>query len=447
MHHSQRKSLMKFSFFVLVIIGVSCQFAIAQKEVTLDEVVSVAIQKNFDVRLVQNAAATTTTNNNLAVGGFLPVVNGFASYTTFNNDSKNITFADVETNRYGAVTTNQNASAQLVWTLFDGTRMFATRKRIEQLSELGEINVKNQMMNSTASVMTNYFNIVRQKQQLQAIVELTSVNEERVKLAERKLNVGTGSKPELLQAKVDLNVQRVQALLQETLIQQLKDQLNNLVGMALPEVYDISDSIPINSSLTLESIIQDIELSNQSILAAKKNIDVATTAVWENKATRSPVINFNSSYNFSKQENKLQVSPVSQQFSQTNGYNYGFSLTIPILNTFNVKRNIAQSQITLERQKLVLEQLTAFAVVGVKNAFASYENSKKTLTIQEENLLLAKENVKIALEGFKRGINTYIELRTAQQSLADVYNQLIAARYNTKVAEIELLRLKGGLLK
>jgi outer membrane protein TolC len=439
---------MKFSFFTLVLFWFGlAHTVVAQKEVTLEEVVSVAIQKNFDVRLFQNTAAIATTNNELAFGAFLPLINGTAAYTTTNNDSRNVTFADVETIRTGAVTTNQNASAQLVWTLFDGTRMFATKNRITQLAELGEINVRNQMMNSVASVSTNYFNIVRQKQQLKAIVELTSVNEERVKLAERKLAVGSGSKPELLQAKVDLNAQRVAALLQETLIQQLKDQLNNLVGMALPEVYEISDTIPLNTGLTMESIIQDIENSNQTIIAAKKNIDIATTAVWENKATRSPTLNFNAAYNYFKTENKLQINPATQQFSQTNGLVYGFSLAVPIMNGFNVKRNIAQAQITLERQKLLLEQLKAIALVGVKNSFASYDNAKKTLTIQEENLILAKENVKIALEGFKRGVNTYIELRTAQQSLADVYNQLIAARYNTKVAEIELFRLKGGLLK
>jgi outer membrane protein len=31
--------------------------------------------------------------------------------------------------------------------------------------------------------------------------------------------------------------------------------------------------------------------------------------------------------------------------------------------------------------------------------------------------------------------------------LEDAYNRLIAARYNTKVAETELLRLKGDLVK
>jgi outer membrane protein TolC len=335
----------------------------------------------------------------------------------------------------------------MVWTLFDGTRMFATRKRIAQLAELGEINVRNQMMNSTASVATNYYSIIRQKQQLKAILELTSVNEERVKLAERKLAVGSGSKPELLQAKVDLNGQRVAALFQETLIQQLKDQLNNLVGMALPEGFEVSDTIPFNDHLSIEAIIDEIETNNQTILVAKKNVEIATTAIWENRSTRSPILNFNSSYNYVESENKLQINPVAQRFFQSNGFNYGLSLSIPILNAFNVKRNVAQAEIALERNKLLLDQLKAVALVGVKNAFSSYENAMKTLVIQEENLILAKENVKIALEGFKRGVNTYIELRTAQQSLSDVYNQLIAARFDTKVAEIELLRLKGALLK
>jgi outer membrane protein len=38
-------------------------------------------------------------------------------------------------------------------------------------------------------------------------------------------------------------------------------------------------------------------------------------------------------------------------------------------------------------------------------------------------------------------------MRTAEQSLADATNRLIQARYNTKVAEIELLRLRGDLVK
>src|SRR5205814_6440828 len=127
--------------------------------------------------------------------------------------------------------------------------------------------------NSVAATMTNYFNIVRQQEQLKATNEVMAVNLERVKLAERKLEVGTGAKPELLQAKVDLNAQRTLAVQQEILIQQIKDQMNGQLGFGLPNNFEIADTIPINLTLTIDEIITRIENSNQAVLAAKNNLE------------------------------------------------------------------------------------------------------------------------------------------------------------------------------
>ncbi|HRI61060.1 MAG TPA: TolC family protein, partial [Saprospiraceae bacterium] len=234
---------------------------------------------------------------------------------------------------------------------------------------------------------------------------------------------------ELLQAKVDLNAIRTNVIAQETLIQQLKDQLNGTVAMGLPEVFDVSDTIPINLGITLEEIVTDIENTNQLLASVRKNISVAEQVVKENKAGRSPVINLVSAYNYNQTENELQVNPASQKFSKFQGYNYGVSMTIPILNGMNVSRLVSQSKINLERQRLIYDQQLTIVLVGVKNAYVNYDNAKKVLVIEEENILLAVENLNIALAGFKRGVTTFIELRTAQQSLADAYNRLIAARY------------------
>lgn len=243
--------------------------------VQLDEAIRIGLQKNYDILVQKETSALAANDNRFAFGAFLPQINANGSYNRNSLDSRNQTFGNdtirsVETVRSGAKSTTINGNVQLLWTIFDGTRMFATRKRIEELAVLGEINVRNQMMNTTANIISNYFNIIRQKQQLRAVQELMKVSEERVKLAEKNFQVGTGGKPELLQAKVDLNSQRTAILSQETLIQQLKDQLNGSLGMELPDVYDVSDSIPINLSITMEEIINGIENSNQTVLAAKR---------------------------------------------------------------------------------------------------------------------------------------------------------------------------------
>lgn len=431
-------------FLILIFFGVG---AYAQEQVTLDQVIALALERNYDVRLARNTSESAQVNENLSIGVLMPQLNASGSMV-WNNNHQEFEFADETRNVSGdAKSNNKQAALQMVWTLFDGTKMFATRERLAEIASQGELNVKGQMVNSTAAVINNYYNIVRQKQQLIAIQEQISINEERVKLAEKKLQVGTGGKPELLQAKVDLNATRTLYVQQETQMIQLKELLNGLVGLQLPPAYDVSDSILINLNIRQEAIAENIEKKNYDLQLSQRDLNVAQISLRERRAERSPIINFNAAYNFSETNNTQLINPFSSLVTQSNGYNYGLSFTFPILNGLNITRNIQQAKITYNRQQLLYDQQKQTVDINIRNAYVNYDNAKKVLLLEEENILLAKENVTIALESFKRGVATFIELRTAQQSLADGYNRLINARYLAKVAETELLRLDGELLK
>jgi outer membrane protein len=434
-------------FAALVLFLIFSQVAVAQEEVSLEQVLSMALEKNYDVLISGKVAESLEKDVDYAWGGFLPQVNATAA-TVWNNNDQELRFQDVTRNNSGkAESNNTTASLQLVWTLFDGTRMFATRERLATLSEQGELAVKNQMVNTIAAVTINYYAIVREKQQLKAIQEQMSVSEERVKLAERKLEVGTGIKPELLQARVDYNAQRAQVIQQESTIAQLKEQLNAAVGQQLPVVFEVSDTILIDLDLKGEELIANVENRNFGLMAARQNIRVANLSLRERKAEYLPFLNFNAAYNYSKTDNTRLINPFSSVYSQQEGYNYGFSVNFPILTGFNTRRLSQQARIEIDRQTLLYGQLKLNVDVALKNAYVNYDNAKRILLVEEETITLAKENVSIALESFKRGVTTFIELRTAQQSLADAYNRLITARYNAKVAETNVLSLSGQLLK
>jgi outer membrane protein len=439
---------MKHRFFWLVFfLTVSFFSSTAQDELTLEQAIVLALEKNFDITIAKNNKDITVTDKNFAWGGFLPQIDGAASILHTQNN-QDLEFADESRNIAGiAESENQSASIQLTWTLFDGTRMFAVRERLGVLDKQSELALKNQMVNTIASVISNYYDIVRQKQQLKAIQEQMSVSEERVKLAERKLDVGTGIKPELLQARVDYNAQRTQVIQQESIIEQLKQQLNVVVGLQLPKQYDVADTIVIDLNLDSQVLFENSENTNFGLMALRENIKIADLLVRENRASYFPLLNFNAAYNYNKTDNIRLLNPFGSVFSLSDGYNYGLSLTLPILNGFNTRRLTQQAKLNVDRQTILYNQAKANVNLGLNNAFVNYDNAKKILVIEEETIGLAKENVFIALEGFKRGVTTFIELRTAQQSLADAYNRLIAARYNTKLAETELLRLSGQLLK
>lgn len=421
----------------------------AQQELTLEQAIALALSKNYDVKLAENSSQAAAADNKYAFGAFLPTLNGTASVVR-NVNNQRLEYngeRDSLNNEGTGKAVNTLASVELEWILFDGGKMFISQHRLEALNEQALLNLKSQVTTTISSVILNYYDIVRQKQQLRAIEEQMGVSDERVKLATRKLEVGIGAKPELLQARVDYNTFKTQAIQQQANIDQLKEQLNLLTGLQLQTTYEVADSIVIDLDLKQEVITENIENKNFLLLAAMKNVEVAGFSVRERRAELFPVLSFTAAYDYSRANNILLIDPFRAALSVTEGYNYGLSLSVPIFNGFNKRREIQQSKINLDRQWVTYNQTKATVDVGVRNAFIAYTNAKNILMVEEETIVLARESVSIALESFKRGIATFIELRTAQQSLAEAYNRLIAARYDAKASETELLRLNGSLLK
>ena len=419
----------------------------AQNKLTVEQAITATIENNYDIQLLRNDSSSYALDKSYARAAFLPRVNATTGLV-FNNNNQKQKFSDgTKRQSNGIRSNNLTGSVQLNWTVFDGFKMFATRDKLAQFVQLGELNIKNQVINSVATVINNYYNIVRQKQLLKAIEEQMSINEERVKLAEKKLSVGLGAKPDVLQGKVDLNAQKAARLKQQTLIDQLKEQLNQLMNVEMNTRYEVADSIVFREEIILGDVMGTVELTNPQLQLIKKNIDIGRLTLKEKKADRYPVVSINSAYNYSKTNNKSVINSFTPLYNRNNGFNYGIGITIPILNGFNVKRQIQQAQLDIDYLNISYKNQKTKIDLGITNAFKDYELQRKMLALEEENILLAKENVFIALERLRLGISTYLELRETQKSLELAYDRLIAARYNTKLAETELLRLKGDLVK
>jgi outer membrane protein len=432
----------------LIFLGlVTTSFPAAAQRLEVQDVVVIALEKSFDVQLSRNTAAVAEANAHYSKGLFLPDLTANASRTWQKQNSKQILADNSEKDVNNIKQNSFNPSVQMTWTLFDGLRMFALYKGYQQVDAVNEVLLKSQMANTMGNVIGNYYNIVAQKQQLRAINEQIAVSEERIKLAERKLQVGAGIKTELLQAKLDQNAFKTSALQQEAVIAQIKANLNTISGNQLPAEFEVSDTIPLNLDLTIEEILEGIESTSPALIAARGNIEASKFNIKAQKGLRFPTLNFISGYNINKNESNQATNQFSPISSRTNGFQYGFNGSWIILNNFAISNTIQLARIDLQRQQVIYEQQKSIAVNGVRSAYANYDNARKTLAIEEENIQLARENVSILLETFKRGATTFIELRTAQQSMVDAYNRLTTARYNAKVSETELLRLKGALLR
>lgn len=417
----------------------------AQEILYPEEAVATALQNNYQIRLSRNDSIIAAIDYSYANAAMLPQISGNGGLIFNRNNQKQKLADGTDRKASGIKTRNLTASLALEWVLFDGFKMFITRDKLKEALLLGDLTVKNQIVDVVAAVLKTYYNIVRQKQQLKAVEELMQLNRERLNLAKVKLEVGLGIKPEVLQAQLDLNAQIATQLRQETLIAQIKGELNQLMAVEKGVDYDVLDSIPIDTTLTLAEIKNNIAETSPQLLLTKKGLDLANYTLRERRAERLPTVSFVSAYNFSQTNNSTVINTFSALYNQNRGFNYGLNVSVPIFNNYVAKRNIRQSQADIDFRRLTLESQASLLVTNVENNFRAYQLQLRQLKLEETNIALAKENVFIAFERYKQGVATVLELREAQRSLADAYDRLIAARYEAKVSETELLRLKGDV--
>src|SRR5678816_3115272 len=128
----------------------------AQKLLTLEDAISLALKNNYDIQISRNDSAVAALDYSYRNWLFAPRLNASVS-NIWNNNHQNQEFSN-GTKREGDVKTgNLSGSVNLSWLLFDGGKMFVTRNQAQELIRLGELGIKDQVVNTVAQVINSYY--------------------------------------------------------------------------------------------------------------------------------------------------------------------------------------------------------------------------------------------------------------------------------------------------
>lgn len=414
---------------------------------TVEQAVAYSLRNNYAIMLAKQDSAVAAINYEYRNAAFFPRLNGSGSLL-FSNNSQKQTLADgSEKNRKGIKTSNFSSALNLNWTVFDGFRMFLLRDQIGLAINQGSLTIKSTVANTVATVINTYYDIVRQKQQLRNVEEQLQLASDRLRLAQYKFDIGAGIKPDVLQAKIDFNNSTAARLNQLSLIDQRKQTLNQLMNVAPATNYNVSDTIPVQTELVLGNLLNNFSLSSPELQLARSNIDLAELNVRLVKASRYPTVSLVSAYNFNRTSSNQVINQFSPLFNLNHGWNYGITANIPILNNFTVKQQIRQAQLAADFQSLQYKNQEQLLNTNLLNTYRSYDAQKSVVTTLDTSVGLARENLYIERERYRLGHTTFIELRQAEENVSTIITNLINARYNLKLAETELLRLRGELVR
>lgn len=415
----------------------------AQEVITYDQAATQALQQNLAVQIVKNETAIAQNNNSIGNAGMLPRLDFEAAGSYANNNTNQEYQSAPSVNRRGVVSNGINSGIILSWTIFDGLRMFAAKNRLTAEEQASQYRLKQQIEATLLEVNAAYFELVKQKQQINATKEAITIYEERLLIAETRVTIGKASKTDLLQAKVDLNEQKSILLRSQAIYREAQALLNRLMGKPAETEFDVSDEITFNYTPSYSDIKAGMRTRNNSILFAETNISIAESLKKEIAAMRYPVLSVNTSYNFTRTSNQAGFVLLNQNV----GLNAGFTFSWNLFNGFNTHRQVKNAELNIVNSNLQLQDMQRQTEMELVQAWRNFETAKEILVLEEESYTLAKENMELSLERFKLGNMTTVEFKQTQITLQDVQTRLVNARYDAKTAETKLMQLNGDLVK
>lgn len=415
----------------------------AQGVLKLEDVIQTVLTNNYSIQISKNESEISKNLATPGNAGMLPQVTLNAAGSWAQNNTKQRFATGSEVNRNGAVSTAASTGIGLTWTLFDGMKMFATYDRLKESGRISDLSLKVQIENTVEQIITNYYLLVKQKRFIKSIENDIDLYNTRLSIAETKLNIGSGSKLDLLQARVDMNERKSLLIDQKKIYKELKIKLNELLRNEPDRDFDVSENIPLSYNPSYSDLKTTFTTQNNQLLLQKGNTILNQDYLDEAKSESYPRISLNSNYNFSHTENQAGIV----LFNQNLGFTAGLTLSWTLFDGFTIRNKIDNATIQLKNSELFYDEVKSHIDAELLQAFNEFNSLKEKMQLEEENITIAKENVDITMESFKLGFANSVILKEAQKSYEDALVRLLDVQYNVKVAETKLMKLNGFLIQ
>lgn len=423
---------------LVLLIGLNAGFA--QQRITLNEAIDISLKNNLDIHISKNNEKISNINNNIGIAGGLPNITGSAGTNQQITGLNQELSSGTSTNRTGVFSNNSNLGFTASMLLYNGGRVLATKKRLEELQHLSQEQLNATIQNAIADVMFKYYSVVQQQNFLSTLNQSIEVSKQRLALIEARRNVGLLGDSEYLQAQLDLNNQTQAQKEQYIAIEQSKDDL--LRSMVLNPNTDIvvKDTILVDKDIQWETIEVNLK-KNPSLLAADVQININTILERETNARRYPSVTVNTGYNYSINQSSAGFTLLNQNY----GPFLGFGVTVPIYTgTVNV-RQVQIAKVNTQNARIQREIVDQNFQNTVAKSWEAYISNLKLIESERQNYALAQRLLNLITQKFQLGNATIVDIIIAQQSFENSGYRLNNLSYNAKVAEITLKQI-GNLL-
>jgi outer membrane protein len=449
-----------------------------QSALTIDQAVALAWRNNPELQQIQNNRIGARAAVRSAYGALLPSADASLSVLRQQGGQQILSgtslgaSSDVNQSYYQIGLNYRLNSATLITPSLQRANRDAVEADITGASETLRGNVRQQYLSALQAEATA---------DLQDTLVVASQQE--LILAQAREIVGSGTQLDVQRAEVALGLQQVAALKARSQVDIEKLRLFQLMGVSQPPDVKLVSQFPVTpTSLNLQDLIESARRQNPGVLALRSREHVSELNVKREKGEYSPTLSLSTgvggyTYGFANSNFPVQQATaqfdaartscirteevraalnLSNQLAQCNAMeftsaeaqairdgnskfpfdftksprSFSATLSLPLFDGFSREQRLQEAMASRSDARYSVRSKELALTADVTAAYLMLVTAEKTVALQEQNAIKAKQELKLVQDRYRIGATTFVDLTEARATFERSESDRITAVYD-----------------
>lgn len=441
----------KITFLVIITLMASSSL-FAQKKLTLEEAISIALQRNTSLIKSENNLSASEAQLRSAYGDLLPSLGARGSWNWSHIVDDGGTQVDYlgEVRQTPASTTETRSYSVGIggsMTLFDGMANWANISQKNDNLDAAKFDLSKLKQDIVYQTTEYFYAVITNGELLKVRQENVKYNQKLLETIQEKNRLGSVPIADVYAQQVQLGNAELQMIQEENIYENAKSTLLNYLALDVLEEYDFVRDVPQGSEINTDSYMSEfgkLEVLVNEALANRFDYKAQQLAVESAKSgvtiARGGIFpQLSGSYSYGSGATSL-----SNLFDRKTT-SVGLTLNIPIFSNFNVDAGIQSAEVQALNTQEDLAVLERQIKIEIKQGYLDLLAAKKNLDVTNKNVVSAQENRRINTERYNLGAGNIVELLQADRDYVQAISNNIESLFGFFTARDNLLNALGKL--
>jgi outer membrane protein len=399
---------------------------------SLDEAIERALAVSPTMAQATAGVRSAEAGRRSAYGAYLPSINASSGASRSSSNRFNPQTNTTVTGSSNSYNAGVNAGVD-IW---NGGRRGAVIDDASAALDAAEATAQQRRFEVVLAAKTAFYDVLRREELLRVSGARIRRAEESLTAADRRLQVGTATRSDVLRSRLELNDARQAELTERTAWTVATYALGRVTGVDDRVGADLADPVVVRPlALSEDELRRIVESTSPAVITAQAEVHSAEAGVGVARAAYFPTLRASSNLNW-----------FNDQFSFDQGsssWNMGLSVSLPVFNGFQRETAVTRARVTEDVARFQLRDARRAARVDFERLLGALRLAEERVTLTAEAVEVAREDLRVQDERYRLGASTILDLITSQLNLAQAETDEIAARYDYQIARAELEALVG----